>query len=201
VTSLDGFWRQCTSLIVEQLRHRENITPNLQPHASWQLAGQGRQWWALTVIIITRPWMLRSTAVIWKVIWRWFYTNCDISARDFDALFTQQRIQCKTAVITRETLSTSVPRRRTLTNSYSYSAKWRRSLCGPPMLRGHAMRQPSEAAPNVWNSLRNEWHSQRQLAVKLPCQTEKNTFLLLRTRADIPSAAPVYWLLVNIMAL
>jgi len=56
------------------------------------------------------------------------------------------------------------------------------------------------AAPNVWNSLPNDI-SQRQFTVNLPCQTE-NTFLPLRTPHDehyVPTAAPLYWLLVDII--
>jgi len=54
--------------------------------------------------------------------------------------------QRKIAVITHKALSTSVP---PYIDELLYSAKWRRGLCGPPMLcvslcRGHALRQSSK---------------------------------------------------------
>ena len=80
---------------------------------------------------------------------------------------------------------------RTSTNSYS--AKWRRGLCGPPMLRvslcrGHALRQPSERS--AWRLRTSGTHYRMTFVTLVHCQASrsepnwKHTFLLLRTRGD-----------------
>jgi len=61
--------------------------------------------------------------------------------------------------------------RRTSTNSYS--AKWRRGLCGPPTLRvslcrGHTLRQPSECS--VWRLRTSGTHYGMTFATPVCCQ-------------------------------
>ena len=112
----------------------------------------------------------------------------------------------------------------------AFSAKQQSSrvrLCRLPFRGAVHWRTPIVTAPNddavsavhrcsvdtQWDSQARRGGSERlelttewmTFAAPISCQASvpnwKHTFLLLRTRADVPSAAHVYWLLVNIMAL
>jgi len=111
----------------------------------------------------------------------------------------QQRIQYKIAVIKHKALSTSIP---PYIDELLYNANWwRRGLCGPPMLRvslcrGHALRQPSERS--AWRLRTAGTHYQTTFVTSVRCQRSLPNWKHVMI---IPTSSPLYWLLVNIMAL